>query len=210
MSEASCEIDFQQGGCRVPHDAQRVVQACFDVGGSGVGLNCSGQFVGRVVLERAVTKDGNVVPGIVKLVDRARHGGAIVGKGVHFDGEGIVGKHPTRTVEAVSDLGAVDGQGACGEVGNLLKNKAHAVRPIVTSAKIHLEVQLKGRTQMQGAFMPGRTSSVVDVGGELNTIRATREGIPNKTPLSPRRKRSTKNQETGGDEETHQWVRGCG
>ena len=136
--------------------------------------------------------------------------GSIVGECVEFNGQRVGGKHAARACGTISDLGTIDGQGACTKVGNLLKDKAHAVRPVIASAKIHFEIQLKRRTQMQGAFVPGRTSLVDDVGGELNAIRTTREGVPDKTPLSPRRKRSTKNQDTEGDEETHQRVRGCG
>ena len=106
------EIDFKQFIRGAPDDAKRIVWPVSMLVGSGVGLNRSL----HVVHDGPVTKDGNVVPGIVKLVDRARHGGAIVGKGVHFDGKRRHKRAIFVTNGAVSDLGPTM-EGACGEVG---------------------------------------------------------------------------------------------
>ena len=136
--------------------------------------------------------------------------GSIVGECVEFNGQRVGGKHAARACGTITDLGTIDRQGAGTKVGNLLQDKANAICSVVAPSQVHVKFKLKWRVQMKGTLMPSCPLYVIDVGGELNAIRTTWEGVPDKTPLSPRRKRSRKNQETEGDEETHQRVRGCG
>ena len=96
---------------------------------------------------------------------------SVVGKGVDFNCQGVGVEDASRRVfSTIADLGPIDRERAGSRVGNLLQNETDAIRTIVASPEIHVKLKQKWGAKMERASVPGRSSVVVDVRGELNAI----------------------------------------